>query len=74
MDNNWFVSRPPLNKKHFINDAHDGLWIFTETVVCPVSHVKLCYPSHVFILVGEKVAFLYTRNQIEENSSLPYDQ
>jgi hypothetical protein len=57
MDNNWFISRPPLNKKHFIKDLHDGLWIVTQTLISPVSHVELCYPSHLFILVGEKVSF-----------------
>ena len=59
VNNNWFVSRPPLNKKNFIDDVQDGLWIFTETLFCPVSHVELCYPSHMFILVWKTVAFLY---------------
>lgn len=51
MNNNWFVSCPSLDEKHFINDLHDGLWIFAQTLVSPIGHVELCYPSHVLILV-----------------------
>lgn len=51
MNNNWFVSCPSLDEKYFINNFHDGLWIFTQTLVSPVGHLELCYPSHVLILM-----------------------
>ena len=59
MNNDRFVSRPSLNEKHFINDLHDGLWILAQTLISPIGHVELCYPSHMFILLGKKVDFTF---------------